>query len=365
MVLTARDTGDLKGTTDVIITITDVNDNAPVFIDPPTPLDNSTPTQIVKVPETVEIGYLVYTVRAEDNDQKDTKNGQGTYKFQGINNDLVRSLFSINSTSGEIRTRGILDADSIDIHNIYISATDGGNDHKEVSCTITIEVLDQNYQAPVIIAQWLPNGNLQDENGYYLLPEDVAISTPLFYFSVTDADTNTINNGLDETTIDDTTHFELERKSDKNSYILRTKVNFDREEQEEYSITITAKDKGEPQLTQIENIKIKLTDVNDNNPTFKRPNYSFNIEENRPEGETVFDLKDLVIDNDAGENGTFSFSMRQTVPEHDMGTFRLENQNDPDTARIVLASVLDLDGQDKSNRYELVVTGKPTHCVAF
>ena len=82
----------MKGTTDVIITITDVNDNAPVFIDPPTPLDNSTPTQIVKVPETVEIGYLVYTVRAEDNDQKDTKNEQVTYKFQGINNDLIHKF---------------------------------------------------------------------------------------------------------------------------------------------------------------------------------------------------------------------------------------------------------------------------------
>ena len=226
MVLTARDTGRLQGDTNVIITITDVNDNAPVFINPPTPSDNSTPTQIVKVPETVEVGYLVYKVLAEDRDQKDTKNGQVTYKFQGINNDLVRSLFEINSTNGEIRTTDILDADSIDIHNIYISATDGGNDHKEVSCTITIEVLDQNDQPPVITSQWLPNENEKDSDGFYLLPEDVAVGTPLFYFSVTDADTNTVNNGLDQTLIDDQIHFELEQKSDKNSYILKSKYPF-------------------------------------------------------------------------------------------------------------------------------------------
>ena len=133
---------------------------------------------------------------------------------------------------------------------------------------------------------------------------------------------------------------------------------FDREEQEEFTLTITAKDKGVPPLTRVENIKIKLSDVNDCTPTFKMPTYAYNIEEDCPEGETVFDLKDLVIDNDAGENGTFSFSMTQTIPSVDMGTFQLESWDDPNTARIVLASILDVDGQNKPNKYELVVRGK-------
>lgn len=58
--------------------------------------------------------------------------------------------------------------------------------------------------------------------------------------------------------------------------IVTTKP-LDRETISGYLLTVTAKDGGNPPLSDTTDIEISVTDVNDNYPTFKQQSYSGNI----------------------------------------------------------------------------------------
>ena len=134
----------------------------------------------------------------------------------------------------------------------------------------------------------------------------------------------------------------------------------------EYQLKLRATDDGNPPLSTTLEITIKLLDINDNDPTFKTSNYYTTIREDIEIGTVIFpDLKSMVVDQDAGENGTFYFKMDQLDNENNPvpsanQLFELRSNENGDWEIVLGANGEQID-RDRGNspaNYSLKVTGK-------
>jgi len=64
-----------------------------------------------------------------------------------------------------------------------------------------------------------------------------------------------------------------------NDGIITTSAAFDREQESQYIITITAVDMGVPVRSQTADVIITINDVNDNSPSFINPNMDSEVSE--------------------------------------------------------------------------------------
>jgi len=107
MELTAFDYGARTSKAKVVVTVLDVNDHAPHFV-------NGSTT--IYLPESSEVGLPVYKVVALDEDID--ANGLITYKYSPTVTDAAKRLFSLSATDGQIRQR-VKYRDSSMINNAY------------------------------------------------------------------------------------------------------------------------------------------------------------------------------------------------------------------------------------------------------
>eukprot|EP00057_Strongylocentrotus_purpuratus_P018908 XP_011673382.1 PREDICTED: protocadherin Fat 4 [Strongylocentrotus purpuratus] len=121
--------------TTVTVTITDVNDNAPVFI---------SFCLNIEVLEDVGVDDVICTVGAVDDDG----DGEDTvlYSLDPSSGDVP---FNVNQLTGEIKTDGTLDRETEDIYIITIIAEDSGEPPLSSNTTITVIVLDVNDNIPM------------------------------------------------------------------------------------------------------------------------------------------------------------------------------------------------------------------------
>ncbi|KAF1459062.1 Protocadherin gamma-B1, partial [Pygoscelis antarcticus] len=84
--------------------------------------------------------------------------------------------------------------------------------------------------------------------------------------------------------------------------------SLDREKQRNHHLILTAVDGGDPVRSGTAQIKINVTDANDNPPVFTKEIYKVRLLENLPEGSLAFQVK--ATDGDEGTNAeiTYSFS---------------------------------------------------------
>ncbi|CAM5160454.1 unnamed protein product [Natator depressus] len=99
------------------------------------------------------------------------------------------------------------------------------------------------------------------------------------------------------------------QKSFGNYYSLVTDTSLDRERVSNYSITITATDRGTPPLSSTTNILVQLSDINDNSPIFNQTSYTLYITENNPRGASFGSLK--ANDSDLEENARVTYSINE------------------------------------------------------
>lgn len=100
----------LSDSISVHVRVLDANDNDPVF---------ERHSYDVTVVENAPLYGDVITVRAEDLDSGD--NGRVRYGFTAQTEALYDKLFAINSTSGRIYLRGILDREVADTYQVWVS----------------------------------------------------------------------------------------------------------------------------------------------------------------------------------------------------------------------------------------------------
>uniref|UniRef100_A0A8U7P6W1 Uncharacterized protein n=1 Tax=Corvus moneduloides TaxID=1196302 RepID=A0A8U7P6W1_CORMO len=114
----------------------------------------------------------------------------------------------------------------------------------------------------------------------------------------------------------------------------------DREKQSSFELVLTAVDGGDPARSGTVQVRVNVTDANDNPPVFSKRIYEARVAENLPVGSLV--LRVQATDADAGTNGRVSYSFGN-VPEDVRALFAF----DAESGEVRTAGPLDYEGQSK------------------
>ncbi|KFO19348.1 Protocadherin alpha-6 [Fukomys damarensis] len=252
LLLTATDGGkpELTGSVQVIITVLDANDNAPVF---------HRTLYTVKLPEDVSIGTLVINANASDADEG--VNGEIIYAFSSDVSPDIKSKFHIDAVSGEITVIGLIDFEESKTYKIQVEAVDKGSLPQAGHCTVLVEVVDVNDNAPQLTVTSLS------------LPvsEDTQLDTVITLISVFDRDSGV--NGQVTCSLMPDVPFKL-ISTFKNYYSLVLDSALDRESSSGYEVVVTSRDGGSPSLWTTATVSVEVADVNDNAPVFAQAEYT-------------------------------------------------------------------------------------------
>uniref|UniRef100_A0A3Q3B0V6 Protocadherin gamma-C3 n=1 Tax=Kryptolebias marmoratus TaxID=37003 RepID=A0A3Q3B0V6_KRYMA len=289
LMLTAVDGGqpEKSGSTLLLIKILDVNDNAPVFDEP---------VKKVTLLETVAQGTLVTKLNATDADSG--SNGEISFMFSKYTPERVLQLFSVDSKSGEIRVKGIVDYEKGTSYHVTVQARDGGSPAMEGSCNVIVDITDENDNAPELTLTSLNSP----------IREDSVTGTVIALISAKDLDSGI--NGQVTLTIHQGLPFKLNSAFSMH-YSLITSDRMDRETVPEYTVVITATDAGSPPISSQITFVVKISDVNDNPPIFSQPSYSVDIPENNAPSSPIAAVS--ATDPDVGDNARISYSILPSV----------------------------------------------------
>uniref|UniRef100_A0A8C5MEQ0 Cadherin domain-containing protein n=1 Tax=Leptobrachium leishanense TaxID=445787 RepID=A0A8C5MEQ0_9ANUR len=285
LTLTAFDGGKprLSGTTQIMIIVEDLNDNAPSF---------DKPFYQCSVTEGAPKGTLVFKLNATDLDQG--KNGEISYDFNKLVPEHVKNVFSLDKHTGEIRVIGDIDFETSNLFEIQIDAVDGGDYPMVGHCKLLVSVVDINDNPPEMTVTSLA----------VPVPEDAPQGTIVAIISVHDKDSGV--NGRVNCQISEPAPFKI-NPAFTGDFSLTVDALLDRETQSEYEVVITAKDEGSPPLSSSKIIKIIISDVNDNAPKFDQKTNTIFIKENNPPGSLVFTVS--ATDPDIKQNSFITYSL--------------------------------------------------------
>ncbi|XP_008402628.1 protocadherin-17 isoform X2 [Poecilia reticulata] len=299
LILSATDGGEYprSGTMQINVKVIDSNDNSPVF-------DQS--SYVVEIPENSPPGKVLIDLNATDPDEGN--NGQVVYSFSGYAPERIRELFSIDSRTGVIKIQGEIDYEESSVIEIDVQAKDLGPNPIPGHCKVTVKVLDRNDNWPSI-------GFVSVRQG--AISEAAPPGTVIALVRVTDKDSG--RNGQLQCRVLGNVPFKLEENYD-NFYTVVTDRPLDREMQDEYNVTIVAKDNGIPPLNSTKSFTVKILDENDNVPRFTKSVYLLQIPENNIPGEYLGSV--LAHDPDLGQNGTVYYSIiNSNVSGGDVNTY--------------------------------------------
>ena len=253
----------LQSIIEIIIFVTDVNDNSPVF---------QQSSYTVYLREDISIYTYVVNITADDNDIGE--NAILVYSIVG------QSFFRINSDTGEVRLIGMLDFELATEHVLSIYVTDGVF---IVETTLTVFVIDVNDNSP------------QFARGYqFVVKECVSAHTHLETIETTDKDFYP-NNTYTEYTLVDSEFFAIHIQTG----LLKTLQTFDRYMQRYYVITVIANNTlAETPLYSMLDIPIYIEPVTDR-PKFSEQTQNIEINGDINIGSIVytFDVIEYVGDD--------------------------------------------------------------------
>ncbi|XP_068904358.1 neural-cadherin isoform X12 [Tenebrio molitor] len=254
----------------VVVFITDVNDNKPIFKD--------CGTYYPKVEEGAPNGSPVIKVHATDEDKG--VNGQVKYSIVQQPNQKG-TKFTVDEETGEVSTNKVFDREGDDgkFVSVTVKATDQGEPSLEGVCSFTVEITDVNDNPPLFDRQkYVEN-----------VKQDASIGTNILRVSASDEDAD--NNGAIVYTLNagsnsaDLEYFEIQPES---GWIVLKKA-LDRET---YKLEATAQDKGYPPLSRSVEVQIDVVDRANNPPVWDHVIYGpIFIRENLPVGAKVVSVK--------------------------------------------------------------------------
>ncbi|XP_054697588.1 protocadherin alpha-2-like isoform X2 [Grus americana] len=289
LVVTASDGGRpaLTGTVELVISVLDANDNAPQF---------NQSVYKVQLLESAAEGTLVVRVNATDPDEG--LNKEFSYSIISSVPAGNRDLFAIDPKTGEIRLRGALDFEDVRLHELQIEARDKGTPPLSGHCSLVVVVLDVNDNAPEV---WVTSLSVP-------VPEDAAAGTVVALLSVSDRDSGA--NGRVRCAVWPASPFGLVATF-AGSYSLVLREALDRERVSEYEVEVRAEDGGSPPLRASRGVRVPVSDVNDNAPSFAQAVYTVLARENNAAGAELARL--WARDPDEAGNGRVSYSVAEGV----------------------------------------------------
>ncbi|XP_073470338.1 protocadherin-17 isoform X7 [Aquarana catesbeiana] len=286
LILTAFDGGNppRSANLQINIKVIDANDNSPVF---------ESKSYTVEIAENSPLGKMIIDLNATDPDEG--SNADIFYSFSGYASEQVWDFFSIDSQTGVIQVKGNIDYEEIQMLEIDVQAEDQGPNPIPVHCKVTVQVTDINDNYPSISFVSVRQGAISEAS---------APGTVIALVRVTDKDSG--KNGQFQCWVLGNVPFKLEDNYD-NFYTVVTSRPLDREIQDEYNVTIIARDNGNPSLDSTNSFTVRILDENDNPPSFSKSMYALQVSANNIPGEYLGSV--LAQDPDLGQNGTVSYSI--------------------------------------------------------
>lgn len=265
------------GKTRVNITVTDVNDNKPVF---------NKERDEVYVNENAPVGQEIYHARARDKDS-------------GINARITYSLsvnpenrFRINEATGVVYLNRKINQPPGTVISLEVTASDFGESSMFSRQAVIVIVRDVNDHTPVF-----------DHTSYETsLLESTPVNDRFFRLSASDADLE-LNGLISYAIIEGNAEGKFGVFPDGYIYV---KSSLDREDKDYYSLIVTARDQGDPPRSSSVSVVIHVVDENDNRPEFTNSTFTFHVLENEPPDSFVGKL--TATDSDIGRNAELTFS---------------------------------------------------------
>ncbi|XP_038157814.1 protocadherin gamma-A12-like [Cyprinodon tularosa] len=299
----AKDGLGLSSSARVIISITDVNDNAPIV---------SLKSLTNPIPEDTPAGTEVGIINVQDRDSENNRQVRCSVQ-QNVPFKLVPSIKNYYS----LVTTGNLDRELVSDYNITITATDEGSPPLSSSETVQLSVADINDNPPVFEEQsysayinennkpgstlcsvfardpdWRQNGTVV----YSLLPAEVNGATVSSYLSV-NGDTG----------------------------VIHAVRSFDYEQFRSFKAYVMARDNGSPPLSSNVTVSVFISDVNDNAPqilypTLEGSSFMTELVPKAAHGGSLVS-KVIAVDADSGQNAWLSYHI---VKATDPGLFSID-----------------------------------------
>ncbi|XP_041697235.2 protocadherin-1-like isoform X2 [Coregonus clupeaformis] len=304
------------------VTVTDQNDNAPKF---------ERSHYEVELAENSPMGHSVLQVKASDADMG--TNREIDYSLHQAS-DAIQRLLHIDISTGIIYVKGLVDREEENFLKLFVIAKDRGPNSKSSKVLVTINIKDQNDNAPSIEIRGIGLVNHQD--GVANISEDMPIGTPVALVQVSDRDEG--ENAMVTCVVAGEVPFRLRPASEsandrKRKYFLQTTTLLDYERTKDYRIEIVAVDSGNPALSSTNSLKVQVTDMNDNAPVFSPTLFEVDFaEENKP-GDKVLDV--LATDADSAANAKLTYSI--IMDSATKGLFEI----DPKTGEVRVRNTLD------------------------
>ncbi|CDW56947.1 Laminin G 2 and Cadherin and EGF CA domain contai ning protein [Trichuris trichiura] len=299
---------------EVRIVVLDENDNSPVF---------GNTRQNIYVMNSLRAGDFVYAIDASDAD--DGPNGRLKYS---LSEEGDGHQFKINSTTGVITAVSYLSMS--DSYRIGVRVTDEGQPEREAFLSLQLITrppsefpLFQNEEEQFLTVS---------ENDHNAHIGSVEARSPK------QAPFNRIRYSI--AAGNDGGAFRVDSESGD----LFSTEKLDYEFRSYYELVVAAMDSDSPQLESFTLVNIRLTDVNDNAPTFDRKVYRATILEEEPAPLPVIHVH--ATDKDSGLNGRIVYTLG---PMESLALFDVDSQ----TGLITAMQSLD---REKASFYRLFVT---------
>lgn len=308
----------------VTITMTNVNDNVPVF---------ERVACNASIPRDFAVGESIAEMSVLDLDELQ----QIMYTIESGNDD---GLFAIDPVSGTIKLAKAIPSNYADTDNslyiLKITATDGkyNSDPNTVTVRITAKGTDTTTYCEdtgitkqlteKLIESFKPSLTVKDNElisdvhiinrhspkfvtgtqSSIDIREDFALNGSVLHFNATDNDSGfngklvyAISSGNEDGCF----------TIDVNTGDLKVICALDREQKEFYILNITVYDLGSPQMATWKLLAVSVLDANDNPPLFSQPRYIVRIPEDTEVDKSIFKVN--AVDFDADDNGAFKYSL--------------------------------------------------------
>lgn len=345
----------LQSTTDVNITVTDVNNKPPVFRDPGT----------IRIKENVNVGEYVYRLVAKDQDalpilryridwnHTEARNEEGT---------IIRSsdasygdLFDLDPMDGTLRVKRQIDREKVEIIRLSVLCEDlaASKEEQIARAVLTIIVEDENDNNPVFRKPFYRKSITENSKNGVVIANVVA----------DDEDKNrSITYSFEGSkAIAGLVHLDTET----GEILVANRI--DHEMTPWLNFSVRATDSGYPQRSSLVEVFVQILDENDNNPYFVGDLGNITVREDAPIGESVSDkysepppqaslhLRRLFAgteiakiearDADSGEFGRITYLLDRISSQ---GKFHIH----PETGSLTVADTLD---RETMSSYLLVI----------
>lgn len=291
-----RGTPSLNSSASIMVTVTDCNDNTPVF---------ASTEYHTQVSENSHIGTRLVQVSALDPDL----GINGLLRYEIISGNSKGHL-KLDPQSGLLVVNHSLDYEEDSKYTLTIQASDGGEsseDRKVAFTVVYITVLDENDNTPYFMFSTV-NCSVQENLPVYThtcsvhaVDNDLGPYGQLTYSILSSCFMDYGSGGPEKKEA-----FAIDSLTGD----IHTRQIFDYERESEYCFVVEARDKGDKAATV--RVQVSIKGVDEFSPVFTQKQYHFLLPENTRPGDTIGYV--MAMDHDRGLDGLVEYSMIKSSP---------------------------------------------------